>query len=485
MKQQQPITIYKTQAAGYPPKPPYHPAELFPEYPFQKKELQKENDIYGAVRQAFWLQGLDTDLYNHPGWNPLKDYVKPGNKVVIKPNLVRHFHQQREMGLDAVITHASIIRAVADYVIIALQGHGEIVIGDAPLQYADFSEIINYHGLKSTVEFLQQAAPGIDIRLTDFRQQITRKNQAGLIDNSSLTHEADNNFIKVDLGAASLLAEKAHLSRRFRVTNYDPAQMNACHNQTNHIYLISKEVLTADVVLNLAKLKTHKKSGISIASKNLIGINAAKDCLPHHTRGAVTAQGDEYPVSSMGMTFNSYLDERIDQSRSMVCKYFFQWLKKLNARCLGIYKNNTLFEGNWSGNDTLWRTIHDLTHILSYADSSGIIQSVPQRKCFCLIDGIISGEGLGPLDPTARPTGIIVAGESPFLVDYICAFIMGFSQKKIPLLAHKIKQTPELFKSMNIRSNESKWQSISGLQQNNFAFLPPLGWECLREEDNQ
>ena len=53
----------------------------------------------------------------------------------------------------------------------------------------------------------------------------------------------------------------------------------------------------ADVVINLPKLKTHKKTGVTISLKNMVGINGYRNCLPHHTIGTPDASGDEFAAA--------------------------------------------------------------------------------------------------------------------------------------------------------------------------------------------
>ena len=67
------------------------------------------------------------------------------------------------------------------------------------------------------------------------------------------------------------------------------------HVDGRNEYLLSATVLSADLVVNLPKLKTHKKTGVSLALKNLVGINGDKNWLPHHCAGSVAQGGDEFP----------------------------------------------------------------------------------------------------------------------------------------------------------------------------------------------
>jgi hypothetical protein len=59
------------------------------------------------------------------------------------------------------------------------------------------------------------------------------------------------------------------------------------------------------------------------------------------------------------------------------------------------------------------------------------MHDVPQRKMFCLVDGIVGGDRLGPLEPDARPCGCLVAGEHPFAVDLVATRLMGFDPRRI------------------------------------------------------
>ena len=71
-----------------------------------------------------------------------------------------------------------------------------------------------------------------------------------------------------------------------RITNYDYHEVNRHHRGDRHEYCISEACLSADVIINLPKPKTHRKAGYTGALKNMVGINAAKDYLPHHTKGS-------------------------------------------------------------------------------------------------------------------------------------------------------------------------------------------------------
>jgi uncharacterized protein (DUF362 family) len=70
--------------------------------------------------------------------------------------------------------------------------------------------------------------------------------------------------------------------------DYDPGPTTSHHRGGRNEYLLSETVLRADLVVNLPKLKTHKKTGVTLALKNLVGINGDKNWLPHHRDGGFT-----------------------------------------------------------------------------------------------------------------------------------------------------------------------------------------------------
>src|SRR5918996_428436 len=87
---------------------PFHPPEIFPEYPHERKQTDPTNAVYKMVRRSFRLLGLDAENFGKATWNPLGGLVLRGQRVLIKPNFVLHFNAGGG-ALDAVITHPSVI----------------------------------------------------------------------------------------------------------------------------------------------------------------------------------------------------------------------------------------------------------------------------------------------------------------------------------------------------------------------------------------
>lgn len=58
-------------------------------------------------------------------------------------------------------------------------------------------------------------------------------------------------------------------------------------------------------------------------------------------------------------------------------------------------------------------------------DADGALLKEPARRQLCVIDGIICGEGEGPLDPAPRPAGVIIASDNPVSADFVAADVAG------------------------------------------------------------
>ena len=146
-------------------------------------------------------------------------------------------------------------------------------------------------------------------------------------------------------------------------------------------------------------------------------------------------------------------------------------------------KNNChILGGSWFGNDTAWRMALDLTRIVLYCDSQGKICEKSQRNFFSVIDGIIAGEGEGPLSPTAKNCGVIIAGFNPIYVDASGSRLMGFDPQKIKMINEGNQRTwlninNILFSEIQINSNIPQYQSLFKDKKNTYLdFKPACGW---------
>lgn len=406
------------------------PGQSYPEYQYEEI-AGEENVIYDAVRCIFIDMGYDIQHVGSEEWNPLGFLIKPGQTVLIKPNMVLHKNQKENEGLDCLITHPSLVRAVADYVLIALKGSGHLIIADAPLQQCDFDAMLHNSGYDKLIEFYK--SHGVDLEFLDLRDVIGRDINGILVQEKGMAHER---CIAVDVGSYSMFAGYTEEQySKLRVTNYDPDIMSMHHNTEKNEYLIAKPILDADVIINMPKPKTHRKAGITACLKNMIGINTNKEWLPHHQKGGADKGNDEYAKSGLLKSFQGYCADARNKAIGHGCNWKAKTWLQLGRAVHGIQRlflKDDFSEGSWYGNDTIWRTIADLNMVIRYSDKNGKMCSFPVRQVFNIVDMVVSGEGEGPLLPSCKPVGLIVAGEDAVLTDTFIASQMGFDYRKIP-----------------------------------------------------
>ncbi len=420
----------------YETAPPFSPEEAWPEYPFGAQTLGTQpNPVYAAVREALRLLGLDADRFGTPDWNPLGGFIRPGNQVVIKPNLVRDFREAHPGDEDCLITDGAVIRAMLDYATIALGGRGRLIVADAPHNDADFAGLLGISALPEIQEFYRLHG-GPHLEVLDLRPEAARKIDGVIVGHEPLPGDPAG-YTRVDLGSRSAFAEIEQFAHLLYGSEYDMGELHRHHSGGRHEYLISRSVLEADCVISLPKLKTHKKVGLTLNLKNLVGINGNKNWLPHHREGTPAKGGDQFAdngvshrVERAAVARFKRLFPRLGALRPLVAGP----VKALGKQLFGDTNAGAIRSGNWYGNDTTWRMTLDLNRILMYADADGGWHQQPVRRFFSLVDGLVAGEGNGPLDPTPRACGLIVAGGNPAAVDAACACLVGFDPQRMPMI---------------------------------------------------
>jgi uncharacterized protein (DUF362 family) len=448
---------------------------------YSEVPLRPEAPIRGILRSLWGAYGNDPE-------NPLQPYLSPGGSVVIKPNWVSDFNRGGD-GLDCLVTHPSIIQCVVEDCAKALKGEGRIIIGDSPIQGCNFASLMQTLRMQEIVESVKKNYPKLDIRINDWRLTILeRKSQSG--NGKHVEHhrqafrdespEILENYEELDLGLDSFLEEISDYADRFRVTMYKPSLLLPHHRHGVHQYLLRKEVLEADLMINLAKMKTHQKAGLTGAMKNLVGINGHKEYLPHHIKGSYASGGDSYHQNNY---FLSWAEDLYDQwweqeselsdgkRRSYEKKYFI--LRAL-ARLTGA-KHITF--GSWSGNETIWRMTLDLNHLLYFG-------SHRPKRIINIIDGIIAGEGDGPLASNSKKSGLVLLGDNPAYLDAMLARFMGYNIARIPTVYHAINHRKSKFGSLFLDDlpiyqvaedgvkTPKKWLEIE-----NMSFVSPNRWQ--------
>ena len=478
------IAIVKSEKYTYPKNHSFRPSRKYPEYLFNDQISKEDNQIYEMVRNSFILLGYDKSNINLKSWNPLKDFISPGNTVLIKPNMVMDINENKESGVDCLYTHPSVVAAVIDYVLIALKGNGKIIIGDAPMQECNFDNLIKESGYLSLLEFYRDNVRNISIELKDFRELISIQKK-----NIRYSSVQEKKGKAVALNEESAFFNNNFSEKQIRITNYDPSILLNHHTKNLHEYYINKDVLNADVIINMPKPKTHRKAGVTISLKNMVGINARKEYLPHHTKGALCEGGDEYLNKSILKKFESnlldkrnyYMQTQKAYKKAALIGEIAAIVSKLNS----FYSKDHYKEGSWFGNNTISRTITDLNKIIFYCNKNGIIQHTPQRKYLIIADMIVSGEKEGPIYPSQKEVGIIAVGENPVCFDEIIAKIMGAKLEYISTLKYardtsstKLKLVKESQTAFCI-SNDNRWNNkfLEDLCDDSILyFIPSSGW---------
>jgi hypothetical protein len=237
--------------------------------------------------------------------------------------------------------------------------------------------------------------------------------------------------------------------------------------------------LESDVVFNLPKIKTHAKAGITCALKNMVGINGSKDWLPHHTKGHEAIGGDEYAKESFMKELLSNLIDRRNSNKDFLPSYLFWSAACQYAKILHSFnkRDDGFFEGSWYGNKTIPRTIADLNWILYYADSEGRIATRPIRKVMIIVDGIVAGEGQGPLSPKRKDLGVLIGGVDPISIDYYVAQIMGFNPNRIPTIRYAEMMNLEIHKNGMLEVAVFEGGKQISLENIIDPFEPARGWK--------
>ena len=340
------------------------------------------------------------------------------------------------MGHRAAVHARGLIRAVVEELLAG--GASQVIVGDAPLQECNFERLLDISGLAAWAEPLA-ARERRFVGPRDYRRTKSQFDQGLRIEREQQLPV--DRFVLFDLAEKSLLEPIAQ-DANFRVTQYPPAELARTHAPGKHQYLIARDIIEADVVINLPKLKTHKKAGITCALKNLIGINGNKEFLPHHRLGGSANGGDCYPGADPVKRALEFAYDQSNATRSLALRRALRVGTRALQRVLHAQGDQLGVEGSWSGNDTIWRTCLDLNRVLLYGRTDGTLANDPQRRVVHLVDAIVAGHGDGPLRAEPLPMGLVVGGESAAAVDLVGCLLLGFDPARIPIVAHAFDQFP-------------------------------------------
>lgn len=433
------------------------------------------------IAETFKLLGMDKSNEDTDMWNPLGVLINTGDTVLLKPNLIKESHISRTDQWEQIVTHPAIIKAVLHYVFKALNGTGKVIVADGPQTDSSFSEIYKRLDLGSIKDECYKLY-GQQIDILDLREEEWIAVNGVIKERIKLKGDPKG-YLEIDLQDASEFSwDKGNKKYYGAEPNYRGAQ--AVHTGTNHSYRVSASVLESNVVINLPKLKTHKKTGVTLSLKNLVGIHGDRNRLPHHSMGIPAEGGDEFPSSNVKYKIQSILTRILHNWMFLrgTSGLLEQYLKILGYKIFGKTES-VIRSGNWYGNNTTWRMALDLNKILFYADRHGVMHNKQQRRYLTIIDGIIAGDGNGPMAADPRNCGLIVTALNPVASDCIAAHIMGFDINKIPIIYNcfKIQQYP--LSSFNIQdinsiSNNPMFNKavLNIPLKDTFIFKPHFGW---------
>ena len=422
-------------------------------------------------------------------------HLRP-RQIVLKPNWVLH-ETDPAFPIQALVTDARVIDAAIACCLELFPEAESILVGDCPLQSAEWPRMCQQSGLEAVIAKYDKLAAG-RVKFRDLRREVFQKDATGFMVPSDTEHGDPKGYREICLGAHSHLepiSDQAHL---FAVNDYTSNITRSNHRKGDHRYLVSQSILDSDLFINLPKWKSHAKSGLTCALKNLVGINGDKAYLPHFRRGAPKWGGDEYRNENRWLYWlQTTLREKL-QKRS---QFAFRLLKpgwELLKRVRGIETRLTdrnakpkefyVAGGAWHGNQTIWRMIYDLNLIIHCVDRNGTLCDQPQRHYYCIVDGLISGEGNGPLQPLPRDTGWLVFGTDPFSIDAALAWFMGFDPRLMPVIEQRKNYLGPAWGEFAL---EDLSVDLDGTMTRvlgspiNLGFVPPPGWRHHIERERQ
>lgn len=424
-----------------------------------ERSIESLTQKYNDINQ---LRDIVHELINEELINSKKIY---GKRVLIKPNWVYHdLMPQDEICLR---THNNLLIVVLELILESKPS--QVTIGDAPVQGCNWDKILTTT-LRSQLVVIANKYK-VPVYIKDFRRKTFSPKR------NNPVHEINpiTDYVIFDLGSESFLEPISSFEKNvFRVTCYNPDRLAESHQKGTHKYCISKELFNNDLIISLPKIKTHQKTGITGALKNLVGINGDKDFLPHHRIGGTERGGDCYP----GKNILRYWSElSIDEANRKQGNMMYRFWSIISALCWKLSNPKELhhISAAWYGNDTTWRMVLDLNKIAIYGKINGMISYFPQREILTIGDGIIGGQGDGPLHPDPLPLGILSFSNDSGLHDYIITLLMKFNSNKISLIKNGLHSNCLQNENVSIIVN-NEIMYFNQICEFGIDTIPPPGW---------
>ena len=430
------------------------------------------NSMSAAENVFVWRNSIDLSFIK----------IIPGDWVVIKPNLVKESKETDPAEWQSVITSPQLIESVCVYVCERLSGRGKVTICDAPQTDSSFTQIAQRLDLFGIAERCSKQF-GVSVEVIDLRNEEWLCEQGVITERKKIAVDP-NGALAFNLGCDSLFfgykGEGCYYG-----ADYDAGVVNQHHNGAIHEYLICATPVLADVFINLPKMKTHKKTGVTLSLKNLVGINADKNWLPHHTEGSPADGGDQFPDLTIKRKFEQSavrLARSLALNTPIVGTWLAQKLRRAGTVAFGDGQR-VIRSGNWYGNDTTWRMVLDLNRCLLYGNPDGTLRKENPKRYYCLVDGIIGMEGMGPMQGDSVNSNVIIGGADPVVVDMVASRVMGFDWCKLPVIreAFNLTSYPISFarpEQVVIFSDIPGWSGrfMDVIDHEFLSFKPHFGW---------
>jgi hypothetical protein len=388
--------------------------------------------------------------------------------------------------IAALVTDARVIVETVRAVFELFPSVEQVTVGDCLEQRADWPRLCDQSGLTPFIDALQSEFAG-RLVFRDLRKVVFKAVGDALVEDPDARHGDPAGYREVQLRGESHLEPIADQSDRFSIHDHDTSLTRGGHRSGDHRYLVCQSVLDADLIINLPKWKAHSKSGLTGALKNLVGINGDKSYLPHFRRGSPRWGGDEY--SDEGRWLYWVQNNLYQLVRGTVAYDLLRpgWkaVKQVNnavrrrSATRSMPADFYVVGGSWYGNQTVWRMIYDLNLVLQRVDAKGQLQPTVQRETISIVDGLIAGEGDGPLKATPRQIDMMLAGRDPFAIDAALAWMMGFDPEAILMIAKRRDFLGTAWGAFDLGELRV---SIDGVEQRlydcplNFQFAPAPGW---------
>lgn len=370
------------------------------------------------------------------------DVVMPGDKVLIKPNWVQEHHEKND-SWEQMVTHPAVITAVVRIVLARLDGEGSVVIADSPMTPAHFDRILEHMPVAEWESMC--ADEGIRLSILDLRDE-----RWDVEDGIIITHHVlpgdPKGCVRFDLeDRASEFYGKAKPAEGFFGASYDVEETNRAHDGYHNEYEMARSAIECDVFVNLPKVKAHRKAGMTCSLKNLVGVSTNKNLIPHHSAGGPKEGGDQFSDDGGARKLEGGLTrgaKAAARNNPLVARALVP-LKKIARVAFGDNRM-TVRNGSWWGNDTLWRSIVDLNKLLMYGNPDGTLRAdspASMKRYVSIADGIVCGEGEGPLEPDPKDGGFIVCGTNAVAVDCAVARLSGFDWEKVPSIHNSFESS--------------------------------------------